>query len=84
MEILDDLLFMKKRMSTSGSQSRISVTEVDCNFFEGVLEKVFREKEMMNSAEQEIGVELSKVREELAESKEYYEQYILKAKMEFE
>ena len=38
---------------------------------------------MMNSAEQEIGVELSKVREELAESKEYYEQYILKAKMEF-
>ena len=33
MDILDDLLLLRRRMSVSGSQSRITVTEVDCNFF---------------------------------------------------
>lgn len=80
MEILDDLLLLRKRRNSnangnSNSQSRLTVGEpgADGNFFEGLLDRVLRDKETNSTTHEEIATEMVAVRQEMQSSKAYYE-----------
>jgi hypothetical protein len=45
MEILDDLLQLKKKNNLLSSQSRMTMSGADYNFFEGLLDKVLKVRE---------------------------------------
>ena len=45
MEILDDLLMLKKKNNMLSSQSRLTMSGADYTFFEGLLDKVLKVRE---------------------------------------
>ena len=50
-------------------------------FFEGLIDKIIKEKDSSSATREEITGELAVVRQELLECKNYYEQYLIQAKM---
>lgn len=45
MDILDDLLMLKKKSNMLSSQSRLTISGSDYTFFEGLLDKVLKVRE---------------------------------------
>lgn len=65
MEILDDLLMLKKKNNMLSSQSRLTMSGADYTFFEGLLDKVLKVRENDMITKEDITSELFSVKEEL-------------------
>lgn len=53
-------------------------------FFEGLLDKILKQHDINTLTKDEIISELNEVKQELIESKQYYEQYLMKIKLDCE